>query len=67
MAEFDADPDEIVNVGSHPMTLRSAVRLYVSKRPEGLIPPSVFREHGKVPEVLGAEELDQLAELDDFK
>ena len=65
MTEFDHDPEEIVRLGAHDLTLRTAVRrvMALSPRPQLV---DIFRELGKEPPVLGWDEIEWLASLPDY-
>ena len=64
----DADSDEMVKVGSHHMTLRAAVRMYIRvSETAGVWAPIVFRDDDKTPSSLDAADLGRLAELERFK
>ena len=65
----DAEPEEfVVVVGLGPMTLRSAVRMWVeaSKVP-GMRLSMVAREAGKEPASFRPGDLDRLAEMERFR
>ena len=64
----DADPDEGVNLGSQPMTLRTAVRRHrEASRTPGARGSTAFRETGKYPAAFGPDDLDRLAEMERFR
>ncbi len=69
MAELyaDADPDEIVNLGPQPITLRTAVRMRVAQRDQpGASLMRVFRDVGKTPACYETADFDALAEVERF-
>ena len=63
----DADPDDMLNVGTHHMTLRAAVRMYIGvSETAGVWAPIVFRDDDKTPSSLDAADLSRLAEMERF-
>ena len=67
MDEFDYDPNEIVTWDQKRTTLFEAVADYRAKRQPGMAGPTIFREQGKEPSILGQEHLDMLMHLPEFQ
>ena len=64
----DAEPDEIVNMGSQAMSLRTAVRRWIEVcDTPGIRFPLITREVGKEPASFGPGDLDKLAEMERFR
>lgn len=64
----DAEPNEMINMGSQAMSLRTAIRRWTEARKvRGHRAPLVTRETGKDPASFGPDDLDRLAEMERFR
>jgi hypothetical protein len=66
MVGFEYDPEEIVNYGNKPMSLRTTIRQWKAlPRKQGLA--DFFRDEGKEPPIFEFAHIKELAELPEFE